>query len=424
MSFINHANKLKIGLVDCNNFFVSCERVFRPDLRKEPIVVLSNNDGCAISRSNEAKKLNIKMGEPYFKFISIVQEHNVKVFSSNFELYADMSRRVMETLRTMVPLIEIYSIDEAFLDLSKIPDNDLESFCYDLQQRVQRWTGIPISIGVSRTKTLAKVANIYAKQGNGILNLLKEEEIDGFLMSLPVSEVWGVGRKYAAYLRSQDIETALHLKRAPLKWVRQSMSVIGERIVWELKGHIAYPVENQDTSKKMILVSRSFKKALSSFDDLASFVSALIERAAEKLRSERKLATYVHIFIKTNRFQRESYYANKHVVVLDIAADDTLTLRQAAQIGLKKIFCPGQRYKRIGVCLSGLVEGTHLQYSLFDRPSRRREMLTKTIDQINKKFGKKAVMYGDFCVKAFDLTQREYLSPCYTTNWGHLAKVF
>ncbi|AIL13128.1 hypothetical protein IM40_05790 [Candidatus Paracaedimonas acanthamoebae] len=424
MPLVNHSDQPKIGLVDCNNFFVSCERVFRPDLKSKPVVVLSNNDGCAISRSNEAKELNIKMGEPYFKFISIVKKHDVKVFSSNFELYVDISQRVMATLRTMVPLIEIYSIDEAFLDLSKIPDHELEAFCYKLQQRVQRWTGIPISIGVSRTKTLAKVANAYAKKGNGILNLLEENEIDGFLVGLPAKEIWGVGRKYTAYLRSKNIETALQLKRTPLKWIRQGMSVIGERIVWELKGHIAYPIENHDTSKQLILVSRSFKNSLSSFEELASFVSAWMEKAAEKLRNERKLATHVHIFIKTNRFQRESYYANKHVVVLDIAADDTLTLCQAAQIGLKKIFCLGQRYKRMGVCLSGLVESSHLQYSLFNRPSMRRERLTKAIDQINKKFGAKGIMYGDSRLKVFELTQREYLSPRYTTNWGELAEVF
>ncbi|OJX03454.1 MAG: hypothetical protein BGO76_05235, partial [Caedibacter sp. 38-128] len=378
----------------------------------------------AISRSNEAKELNIKMGEPYFKFNSVVKKHDVKVFSSNFELYADMSRRVMATLRTMVPLIEIYSIDEAFLDLSKVPDHELERFCCEIQQRVQRWTGIPISIGVSRTKTLAKVANAYAKHGNGILILLQEKEIDGFLVCLPVKEVWGVGRKYATYLSSQEIETALQLKKAPLKWIRQGMSVIGERIVWELNGKIAHPVKDQDTSKKMILVSRSLKKNLSTFEDLASFTSALMENAAEKLRNERKLATYVHVFIKTDRFQRASYYANKHVVVLDIAVDDTLMLHQAAQRGLKKIFFLGKRYKRVGVCLSGLVDGSHLQHSLFDRPSIQREGLTKTIDQINKKFGKKAVMYGDSRLKTFELTQRDHLSPCYTTKWEHLAKVF
>ncbi|MBN9412661.1 MAG: Y-family DNA polymerase [Candidatus Paracaedimonas acanthamoebae] len=421
---MTYEDKPKIGLVDCNNFFVSCERVFRPDLKERPIVVLSNNDGCAISRSNEAKKLNIKMGEPYFKFISIVKKHNVQVFSSNFELYVDISRRVMTTLQTMVPLIEKYSIDEAFLDLSKIPDGEIEAFCYELQQRVQKWTGIPISIGVSRTKTLAKVANTYAKEGCGLFNLLEEREIEGFLACLPISDVWGIGRKYAAYLRSKNIETALQLKRVPLKWIRQKMNVIGERIVWELNGQIAYPIEKQESSKKTILVSRTFKDPFSSFEDLASFVSALIEKAAEKLRKEKRLATYVHIFIKTNRFHRESYYAKRHVVMLDVASNDTLILHRAAQIGLRKIFSFGPKYKRIGVCLSGLVEPSCLQYSLFNLSSLQQEGLTATIDQINEKFGKTVIMYGDFQVKTFKLTQREYLSPCYTTRWEQLAKVF
>lgn len=416
--------KPKIGLIDCNNFFVSCERVFRPDLKNQPIVVLSNNDGCAISRSNEAKKLNIKMGEPYFKFISRIEKDNVKVFSSNFELYVDISRRVMATLRTMVPVIEIYSIDEAFLDLSQIPEYELESFCCTLQQRVQRWTGIPISIGVSWTKTLAKVANTYAKQGNGILILLDEKEIDGFLACLPVKEVWGIGRKYATYLSHQNIETALHLKKASLKWIRQKMSVIGERIGWELKGKMAYPVKDQDSSKKMILVSRSFKKPISSFEDLAFFISAFTEKAAEKLRNEQKLATYVHIFIKTSRFHQASYYANKRIVVLNIPASDTLTLCQAARIALKEIFCPNQSYKKAGIYLSGLVKSSHFQYSLFERPSVNQERLTKTIDHINKKYGKRTIIYGNSYLENFELTQRKYLSPRYTTNWGHLAKVF
>ncbi len=417
--------KSKIGLVDCNNFFVSCERVFRPDLREKPIVVLSNNDGCAISRSNEAKALNIRMGEPYFKFASVAKKYDVKVFSSNFELYADMSRRVMATLKTMVPLINIYSIDEAFLDLSTIPDHQLEWFCQELQERVQKWTGIPISVGVSYTKTLAKVANTYAKQEKGIWILLEEAEINEKLFSLPVEEIWGVGRKYAASLKSHHIETALDLKKAPLKWVRQFMSVIGERIVWELNGQIAYPIEKQETPKKMTLVSRSFKKPISSFEDLSSFVSAFTEKAAEKLRKENKLATHVYVFIKTDRFHQKAYYAKECEISLDKPSDDTLTLIRASQAGLKKIFYPNYQYKKAGICFTRLVDVSNVQDSLFSHPSeKRRIILTRTIDHIKKKFGSNGILYGDFSLKAFELTQRGHLSPCYTTKWGQLAKAF
>ncbi|OJX14077.1 MAG: hypothetical protein BGO77_01810 [Caedibacter sp. 37-49] len=416
--------KSKVGLVDCNNFFVSCERVFPPDLKEKPLVVLSNNDGCAISRSNEAKALNIRMGEPYFKFVSIAKKHDIKIFSSNFELYADLSRRVMATIKTMVPLINVYSIDEAFLDLSAIPDHKIEVFCQELQERVQQWTGIPISIGVSYTKTLAKVANICAKREKGIRILLKETEIDEVLSSLPVKEVWGVGHKYTACLKNHHIETALDLKKVPLKWVRQFMSVIGERIVWELNGQVAYPLETQEASKKMILVSRSFKKPLSSFEDLSSFICAFTEKAAEKLRKENKLATHVYIFIKTDRFHQKEYYANGYEINLDRPSDETLTLIRASQAGLKKIFYPKHQYKKAGICFTRLIDASHVQYSLFSHPlEKRRIMLTKTIDQIKRKFGSKGIFYGDFSLKAFELTQREHLSPCYTTKWGQLAKV-
>ncbi len=236
----------KIGLLDCNNFYVSCERVFRPDLKGKPVVVLNNNDWCAIARSNEAKDLGIKMGEPYFKFKDIAQKFDVKIFSSNFALYGDISNRVMKLLQAMVPHVEVYSIDEAFLDLTLISDKEVEDFCLTIREEILRCTGIPTSIGISHTKTLAKVANHYSKKSRGVLALLNQKEIDSFLARFPITDVWGIGYNYAKYLLSHNIDTALKLKHSPPKWIRQKMGVVGERIVTELNGQIAY-VTNADS---------------------------------------------------------------------------------------------------------------------------------------------------------------------------------
>lgn len=262
----------KIALLDCNNFYVSCERVFRPDLKGKPVVVLSNNDGCAIARSNEAKDLGIKMGEPYFKFKDIAQKFDVKLFSSNFTLYGDISNRVMKILQSMVPHVEVYSIDEAFLDLTLIPDKEVEDFCAKLREKVLRCTGIPTSIGISHTKTLAKVANHYSKKGKSVLALLNPKEIDSFLGRFPITDVWGIGYNYAKYLLSHNIDTALKLKQAPPKWIRQKMGVVGERIVTELNSQISYELEEENDAKKMITVSRSFKDPKTEYGVSAPFV--------------------------------------------------------------------------------------------------------------------------------------------------------
>ncbi|OJX12661.1 MAG: hypothetical protein BGO77_06580 [Caedibacter sp. 37-49] len=269
----------KIALIDINNFYVSCERVFRPDLQNKPVVVLSNNDGCAIARSNEAKNLGIKMGEPYFKFKEIAQKFNIAIFSSNYTLYQDFSNRIMALLKSQIPMIEVYSIDEAFLDLTDVPEEGLIPFCQYLKDQVRQYLGTPISIGVSSTKTLAKVANHFAKKSEGVFVLLHEKEINTFLSRLPVSEIWGIGRNHTKYLLAQGINTALKLKEAPPKWIRQKMSVVGERIVTELNGRISYELEEESDSKKMITVSRSFPKDVTSYEELEFAICSFIERA-------------------------------------------------------------------------------------------------------------------------------------------------
>jgi DNA polymerase V len=413
----------KIALVDINNFYVSCERVFRPDLWHKPVVVLSNNDGCAIARSNEAKALGIKMGEPYFKFKAIVEKFNIAVFSSNYTLYQDFSTRIMSLLKSQVPHMEVYSIDEAFLDLTDIPEAKLITFCQSLKSQVWNQLGIPISIGVSLTKTLAKVANNYSKKGEGVFILMDEREINSFLERFPISDLWGIGRNHTKYLLSQGIDTALKLKMSPPKWIRQKMSVVGERIVTELNGQIAHELEEDSTSKKMITVSRSFAKDVTSYEELEYAVCAFIEKALEKLRGEQRLASQVGVFIKTNRYGEGAYYSNYHLVELELACNYTPTFITVGKSALSKIYKPYLSYKKAGVCLLELSSSESFQPSLFKSSSPRQEQLMQTLDTLNKRYGKRTVSYGAVKQAAHTITQRQYLSPNYTTEWNDLPKV-
>lgn len=413
----------KIALLDCNNFYVSCERLFRPDLKGKPVVVLSNNDGCAIARSNEAKDLGIKMGEPYFKFKDIAQKFDIKIFSSNFALYGDISNRIMKLLQNMVPHVEVYSIDEAFLDLTLIHDQEVEAFCLGIREEILRYTGIPTSIGVSHTKTLSKVANHYSKKSKGVLALLNPKEIDSFLARFPITDVWGIGYNYAKYLLFHNIDTALKLKHSPPKWIRQKMGVVGERIVTELNGQISYDLEEQSDAKKMITVSRSFKDPKTEYEEIESTISAFIERAGEKLRDEERVTSQVLVFIKTNRFSEDDYYSSSHLIHLSIATDYTPELLKAAKEGLRKIFKSGFQYKKAGVCLMALINKDQVQYSLFTRPSHKHEILMQTVDHLNRKYGKRAISFAAVGQQALALTSREYLSSKYTTSWDELAKV-
>ncbi|OJX10079.1 MAG: hypothetical protein BGO77_03060 [Caedibacter sp. 37-49] len=413
----------KIALVDINNFYVSCERVFRPDLWNKPVVVLSNNDGCAIARSNEAKNLGIKMGEPYFKFKEIAQKFDIAIFSSNYTLYQDFSNRIMALLRSQVAIMEVYSIDEAFLDLTHIPDETLIPFCQHLKKQVRQYLGIPISIGVSLTKTLAKVANHFAKKSEGVFILLDEKEINTFLNRLPVSEIWGIGRNHTKYLLAQGIDTAFKLKQAPPKWVRQKMSVVGERIVTELNGRITYELEEELNSKKMITVSRSFPKDVTSYEELESAICSFIERAMEKLREEKMLAQKVGVFIKTNRFGEGSYYSNFQMATLDVASHYTPSFITAGKKALEDIYKPYLAYKKAGVCLLELSSHEEFQGSFFSSISPKKEQLMLTLDKLNQRYGKKTISYGSVNQSATSITQRQFLSPHYTTNWKDIPKV-
>ncbi|MBN9344564.1 MAG: Y-family DNA polymerase [Candidatus Paracaedimonas acanthamoebae] len=363
------------------------------------------------------------MGEPYFKFKEIAQKFDIAIFSSNYTLYQDFSNRIMALLKSQVPIMEVYSIDEAFLDLTDIPQDQLITFCQHLKEQVRQYLGIPISIGVSLTKTLSKVANHFAKKSEGIFILLDEKEINTFLSRLPVNEVWGIGYNHTKYLIAQGIDTALKLKEAPPKWIRQKMSVVGERIVTELNGNISYELEQELNSKKMITVSRSFPKDVTSYEELEFAICSFIEKAVEKLREEKMLAQKLGIFIKTNRFSEGAYYSNFQLMTLDVASHYTPSFITAGKKALKAIYKPSLAYKKAGVCLLDLSSHEEFQGSFFSPVSPKKEQLMLTLDKLNQRYGKRTISYGAINQEATSITQRQFLSPHYTTQWNDIPKV-
>lgn len=363
------------------------------------------------------------MGEPYFKFKDIAHKFDIAIFSSNYTLYQDFSNRVMALLKSQAPIMEAYSIDEAFLDLTNVPQDQLITFCQHLKEQIRQHLGIPISIGVSLTKTLAKAANHFAKKSQGVFILFNKKEINTFLSRLPVNEIWGIGRNHTKYLLAQGIDTALKLKKAPPKWIRQKMSVVGERIVTELNGKISYELEDESDSKKMITVSRSFPKDVTSYEELKFSICSFIEKAVEKLREEKMLSQKVGVFIKTNRFNEGAYYSNFHLMTLDVASHYTPTFITAGKKALKAIYKPYLAYKKAGVCLLELSSHEEFQGSFFSSISPKKEQLMLTLDKLNQRYGKRTISYGAVNQGATSITQRQFLSPHYTTQWSDLPKV-
>ncbi|MEA3357076.1 MAG: Y-family DNA polymerase, partial [Patescibacteria group bacterium] len=298
------------ALVDCNNFYVSCERVFNPKLRNVPVAVLTNNDGLIIARSPEVKSLGINMGIPLFKIQDLIQKHNIQVFSSNYELYGDMSHRVMQTLSQFTSKIEIYSIDEAFLDLVDVHVKDYESYGQNIRKIVMQWTGIPVSVGIAKTKTLAKAANEFAKkntQTNGVLDLShsRNSKVNEILMKIPVSDIWGIGRQYSKLLQRHNIKSALDLKRADQKWIRKKMTVTGLRTVLELNGQACLNLDEIQADKKRIASTRSFGNYVESIEEMSEAVSSYVSNACEKLRSQYSLASCITVFLRSNYHRKD-----------------------------------------------------------------------------------------------------------------------
>lgn len=419
-------NNPLFALVDCNNFYVSCERVFKPRLCNKPVVVLSNNDGCVIARSNEAKALGIPMGAPAFKFAEIFKKNRVIVYSSNYALYGEMSHRVMSTLSQFSPDMEIYSIDEAFLLFNERPPDD---YVNHIRQTVLQWTGIPVSIGLAPTKTLAKAANKYAKKHlpkQGYFILEDPSLQQKILTEFPVEDVWGIGKQITAFLRRNDIRTAWELACADDAWIRKNLSVVVLRTVWELRGISCLSLQEAAPPKKSIVCSRSFGTEVSTEEELAEALSTYTARAAEKLRGQESAASFIEVFLHTNRFKEGNFYANASQIVLTEPTDYTPHLIKLAKKCLHKIFKAGFTYKKVGVLLGGLVTSTSIQQDLFNqtRPSpEKRNRLMEMLDQTNARYGADTLKLAAQGIEQGWKAKRSKCSSHYTTAWDDLLTI-
>lgn len=415
-----------IGLIDCNNFYVSCERVFRPDLNGVPVIILSNNDGCIVSRSNEAKALGIKMGEPLFKIRDLVRQHNVRVFSSNYALYADMSNRVMSILSDFSPVQQVYSIDESFLDLTGF--EDIDDRVKRIRERVLRETAIPVGIGVGSTQVLAKLGNYLSKRhpkSRGILNMnrLTESQLRSVFENIPVEEVWGIGRQLSKALYELGIVTIQDLLNANLPMLRGRFGVVLERIVAELKGMSCLDFELVPPAKKQIICSRSFGEEITALENLEEAIAHFVGNAASKLRSQRGAAGILQVFIQSNRFNTAAEpFSASLAVPLVLPTNCTIELTKAALAALKRIYKPGIRYKKAGVMLSEIIPQESVQPDMFAGAGVNNALM-ETLDQINARFGKGSVRISrDQSCSVWQMKQ-ERKSPAYTTDWEALPEV-
>jgi len=419
-----------IALVDCNNFFCSCERVFNPAIQGMPVVVLSNNDGCIISRSEEAKALGIPMGAPLHEQQQVIRKHGVQVFSSNYTLYGDMSARVMSILRDEVPAIEVYSIDEAFL---QIPKGFTEEQARTLRAKVLQWTGIPVCIGIGSTKLLAKLANRHAKKNKaltgGVFDLGNYWDPDGILAGMETGDLWGVGKNFASRLRGLGIKTALEFKQADPAAVRKSMGVIGERMLRELNGIACLELEEMPPDRKGVMASRSFGSPVETLEELEEALANHVARASEKIRRYGLLATRMEVFIKTNRFRKDDpQYSRGIAITLDRPTNGTAELMAAACELLHQIYRLGYRYKKTGIQLANLVSEEEYQPELFDRPKAARIDVDKIVDEINRRLGdpKNPVItrasQGTLLSGKSWKMRSERHSPHYTTSWQELPE--
>lgn len=417
------------ALVDCNNFYASCERLFRPDLEGRPVVVLSNNDGCVIARSNEAKALKIEMGAPFFQIKELLQQHQVAYFSSNYELYGDMSIRVVDTLRTFSPNLEVYSVDESFLDLGGFKFLDLDAYARNIKNTVMQNTGIPVSIGVAPTKTLAKLANRLAKKSGkaqGCLVLTDPSHIDAALKRTDVGDVWGVGRQYARFLHAYGITTAYQLREAPDSWIKKHLSVVMLRTVKELRGEPCVDLETARPDKQAICTSRSFGTPVEDLQDLLEATSSYAAKCGFKLRKQSSCAKELTVFLATNRFADTLQYFNSRRMALPTATCSDLELVKYTRQALEAIYKPGYRYKKSGVVVSNIIPDKQVQLNLLDQTDHGREFtLMQFMDELTERYGRdtvKVAAQGTHKKKNWNLN-REHLSPCYTTRLQQILTI-
>ena len=413
-----------IALVDCNNFYASCERVFNPKLEKKPVVVLSNNDGCIIARSNEAKKLGIKMGEPAFKIKKTIEQHNINVFSTNFALYGDLSNRVMSVLKSEVNLIEIYSIDEAFLDFSDYANIERG---VALGKKIKQWTGIPVSVGIAPTKVLAKVANHIAKKHtkSGVFMFDNKDLIKRALNVFPVEGLWGVGRKHAKRLKEAGIHTALQFRETDTYWIKRQLSINGVKLQKELLGEVCYPLEIIAPRKKNICTARSFGTEIKELNKLKEAVSSHANTCATKLRKEKSCCSTISVFLSTNPFKPQAkQYHPYRVFNLDVPTNDSIEIVRFALKGLEQIYRSDCIYKKAGVIVGRTVPENTVQLSLFDNVDRdKRREINSVVDKINRKMGKNKVKLAVQGTSRKWKLKQEKLSPCYTTRFADILEV-
>ena len=423
----NHSSlSNSIALIDCNNFYASCERIFNPKLMRKPIVVLSNNDGCIITRSAEAKKLGIKMGEPYFKAKKIIDQNNVKVFSSNYSLYGDISQRVMETLAKFASEVEIYSIDEAFLALNGFENYELNTYCSYIRRTIKQWIGIPVSIGVSSTKTLSKIANNLAKKNEeyqGVCILKTWFDISEALKLTDIGDVWGIGRRLTNFLNKYNVSTAYDFIQLDRGWVRKNMGVVGEKTFLELCGVSCIELDLFPSDKKSCCVSRSFSKPIETLYDLEESVSTYGSRVAEKIREERLVAESMSVFVLTNYFNRkEKQYSNSIKLQLPYPTNDSVKIVKRSLEGIRKIYRKGYRYKKAGVILYGLTNANQTR-GLLDNDRENSDAIMSTLDRINHRYGSSTIRLASEGITKSWRMKREKVSPCYTTRFDELVKV-
>lgn len=412
-------------LIDCNSFYASCERIFRPDLRNKPVVILSNNDGCVVALTKEAKDLGVKRGSPYFKIEKSILD-KLSVFSSNYSLYGDISHRVMNILSEFAPEIEIYSIDEAFLDLTGM-EIDRTEYAKTIRAKVMKDTGIPVSVGIAGTKTLAKLANSIAKKNpscQGVLDLTSVSDIDLFLEKVPVEDVWGIGRQNTIKLTRKNIKTAKDLKNMPDGWIKTNMGgVTGLRTVMELRGQPCIDLDSVAEPKKSIVSSRSFGERVSDLNGLKQAVTSYISNASAKLRRQNSLASALSVFIYTDRFKDdEPQYNGSMTYKLPYSTSSSLELTEYGLNLLERIYKKGFRYKKAGVLLDGIVPNGSVQYNLFT-PDRFDPAVDNVLDSINKKWGDNTLFIASAGIKKKWSMRREFVSPHYTTDWNEILKI-
>ncbi|WP_026838024.1 Y-family DNA polymerase [Gillisia sp. JM1] len=421
-----------IALVDCNSFYASCEQVFRPDLLGKPVVVLSNNDGCIIAANKEAKALtNIPMFEPVFKIEKLLKENNVTFFSSNYTLYGEMSQRVMNILMDFSPAVEVYSIDESFLNLEGIKNIDYRKYGLSIRNRILKNTGLPVGVGIAPTKVLAKVANKIAKNATNLNNVFvidTEEKRESALKKTNIKDVWGIGRAHVKTLNKINIYTALDFTQLPSSWVLKNMKIVGLRIWHELRGKSCLQINELPKTKKAIGTAKSFGKRIESFEMISEACAFYIGEVSEVLRQQNSCASFVHVFLHTNYHSKsDKQYSNGVTLTLPVPTSDTLLLTSYAHEALKNIYKAGYRYKKVGVNLSGLVPKEYVQVNLFEPEMHaNKEGLWEVIDQLNFKYGKSTIQSAH---AGFSESRKEWelikahRSSRFTTQWDELLKI-